>query len=242
MKKKWVIMAVISGTFITTVTAFGQVITKQIEVIYNDIKIVVDGAEKTPPADMKPFVYNGRTYVSLRFVGEALGKTVEWDRVKNKVIIGDAVEKVNIEKTVKSTNNEVEITIPSGWVIPSELEKPEMFSAEESEKEAIIQIIEESKMSFKDGFTIEEYADASTEASAGDKKTITLPQKTIISGYNALQFEATQEVDATKQKALVTIIETKKNFFAVYCYSNNANYDKYKDDFIKTTNSIKITD
>lgn len=50
-------------------------------------KMVFDGVEKIPPEDMKPFVYNGRTYVSLKYAGEALGKEVGWDSKTGTVTI-----------------------------------------------------------------------------------------------------------------------------------------------------------
>ncbi|MDQ0285159.1 hypothetical protein J2Z49_000249 [Desulfofundulus luciae] len=51
-------------------------------------KIIIDGADKTPPADKRPFVYNGTTYVPLRYVAEALGKQVKWDGATGTIYIG----------------------------------------------------------------------------------------------------------------------------------------------------------
>ncbi len=55
-------------------------------------KIVFDGVEKIPPEDMKPFVYNGRTYVSLKYAGEALGKEVGWDPKTGTITIESKAE------------------------------------------------------------------------------------------------------------------------------------------------------
>lgn len=55
-------------------------------------KIIIDGVEKFPPEDMKPFVYNGRTYVSLRYIGEVIGRKVDWDSPSGTITISRADE------------------------------------------------------------------------------------------------------------------------------------------------------
>ena len=63
-----------------------------LQAIYVDsdpISIFIDGQERNPPADMQPFIYNGRTYVALRYVGEAFGKKVDWEDATRKVVISD---------------------------------------------------------------------------------------------------------------------------------------------------------
>lgn len=64
-------------------TAFAASGAVNISVTYSDVKIVVDGKTITPKdADgnvVEPFIYNGTTYLPVRAVGDAFGKTVEWD-------------------------------------------------------------------------------------------------------------------------------------------------------------------
>lgn len=56
---------------------------KSISVLYNNIKIAVNGKElKT---DSEPFIYEGRTYVPIRVVSEALGAEVDWNN-KTKTV------------------------------------------------------------------------------------------------------------------------------------------------------------
>jgi len=62
-------------------------VLQAIYVSFDPIKIFIDGQERNPPEDMKPFIYEGRTYVSLRYVGEAFGKNVDWDGTTRSVII-----------------------------------------------------------------------------------------------------------------------------------------------------------
>ena len=66
--------------------------TKTIEALYNNIKIYVDGV-KIDPKDangnaVEPFIYNGTTYLPVRAVSEAIGKTVTWDGSTQSVYLG----------------------------------------------------------------------------------------------------------------------------------------------------------
>lgn len=40
--------------------------------------------------DSEPFLYDGLTFVPIRFVSEALGAEVSWDKVKNSAVINDS--------------------------------------------------------------------------------------------------------------------------------------------------------
>ncbi len=62
-------------------------LTKQISVAYRSIKISIDGQDLS--TDTEPFIFQGRTFVPLRAIGEAFGKEVTWDAANNRVIIGE---------------------------------------------------------------------------------------------------------------------------------------------------------
>lgn len=64
-----------------------------IKVFDNVKKVVVNKIEKPLDKDNKPFVYNGTTYVPLRFVADALGEAVEWDGKTGTVFIGETNNK-----------------------------------------------------------------------------------------------------------------------------------------------------
>lgn len=75
--------------------AYAKVANIDIPVMFNNIKIVVDGKElKT---DKEPFIYEGTTYLPVRAVGEAVGKNVTWDAASKTVILGETEQK-EIEK------------------------------------------------------------------------------------------------------------------------------------------------
>lgn len=71
--------------------AYAKVANMDIPVMFNNIKIVVDGKElKT---DKEPFIYEGTTYLPVRAVGEAVGKNVTWDAASKTVVLGETEQK-----------------------------------------------------------------------------------------------------------------------------------------------------
>lgn len=60
----------------------------------DDIKIIVNGEQIK--MDVKPFIRNGRTFVPIRFVSEALDGEVDWDSVTKKIVIKKAGKEINI--------------------------------------------------------------------------------------------------------------------------------------------------
>lgn len=68
--------------------AFATVSQMDIQVSYNDIKIVLDGKELKTEGE--PFAYNGTTYLPVRAVAEAVGKEVLWDATTKTVYLGQA--------------------------------------------------------------------------------------------------------------------------------------------------------
>lgn len=85
-KLKGLFLGLLIGTIITGGTVFAANRVK-IEVAYENLKYMVDGVEKRPSTG-KGFIYDGTTYVPLRFAGEAIGKDVSWDGKTKTVWIG----------------------------------------------------------------------------------------------------------------------------------------------------------
>lgn len=72
-----------------------------------DFKFVVNGESWQPTdadgSNLVPIVYNGRTYLPARAIGEALDVKVDWDDATRTVILGDAaapVEEPVVEEPV----------------------------------------------------------------------------------------------------------------------------------------------
>lgn len=92
---------VIATSLVSTI-ALGDGIFTKIMVDYDTVKsIVINGVDKTPTGELKPFVFKDRTYVPLRYISEAMGKEVDWDGSTGTVKIEDKVafseEKLSIE-------------------------------------------------------------------------------------------------------------------------------------------------
>ncbi len=88
-----IVAASLAVTSLTSV-AFADEMTKTLEAVYNDIKLVINGSETvTTDANgtvVDPFIVDGTTYLPVRGVAEALGETVTWDGETSTVHIGDA--------------------------------------------------------------------------------------------------------------------------------------------------------
>ena len=80
------LLSLVMGTllFSSTVLAAEQPIT----VNPLQVKFYINGSEKTPAEDLPSFIYQGTTYVPLRFVAESLGQPVKWDETTLSIWIG----------------------------------------------------------------------------------------------------------------------------------------------------------
>lgn len=81
--KKYLNAFVIS--MLLTSTVYGVQVTKNIEVLFNSINIIVNG-EKVVADNI---VHEGTTYVPLRAIGELLGKEIRWEGESKTAYIND---------------------------------------------------------------------------------------------------------------------------------------------------------
>lgn len=98
MKKKILAVVAAVGLFSSGVYAGGNF--QEISVSFDAVKkIVINGVDKTPTT-VKPFIYNGSTYVPLRYISEQLNTPVSWDEKTGTVYLG--AKPVSVEITMKS--------------------------------------------------------------------------------------------------------------------------------------------
>lgn len=77
-----------------------------------DIYALVKGLDiKKIESDVEPFISEGRTFMPLRFVSEALGEYVRWDGISKKAFIGDRIMVTVGSKNVIVDGNSIEIDV-----------------------------------------------------------------------------------------------------------------------------------
>jgi hypothetical protein len=84
-------MAVMALIFAAVMTVSAQMRTMQATLLFNDIKITLDG-ETITPADqhgnaVEPFIIDGTVYLPVRGIANALGLGVDWDDESYTVIL-----------------------------------------------------------------------------------------------------------------------------------------------------------
>lgn len=97
MIKKETLKGFLIGMIVTvllTTTVFAAT-GQNIEIVYGVVKsIIIDGEDKTPTEQKNmPFVYNGTTYVPVRYISESMNKKVSWDGNTGTIFIGDLQKK-----------------------------------------------------------------------------------------------------------------------------------------------------
>lgn len=110
---------VLSTVFIST-CVFATSYNKQLNAVYNDIKIIV-GGQRIIPKDsngkkVDPFIVDGTTYLPVRAVAEALGRSVTWNQKTKEVIVEDDVLDDN-ENQDFSFKESLESNIPADWYV-----------------------------------------------------------------------------------------------------------------------------
>ena len=122
MKKRFaaLVLAVILVLGVT-VTVFASPVRRDIYVIYNNIKIFLDGREFTPRDGdgkaVEPFVFDGVTYIPINALSTLLGKSLDWDDETKTFYIGGRFDPEGVSlHLLKDTNGgsieeEGEITV-----------------------------------------------------------------------------------------------------------------------------------
>lgn len=95
--------------FVATIS-FAATGVKNVEVKYANIKLVVDGG--LVKSEQEPFILDGRTYVPLRVVAEALGNEVGWE--DNTVVIGKGKHGLLLTELVPPTTTGLKLSSEPG--------------------------------------------------------------------------------------------------------------------------------
>jgi cyclophilin family peptidyl-prolyl cis-trans isomerase len=84
-KLKGLVIGILVGVLISSSVVYAS--GTKIEVYFNNLKFMIDGVEKQPTKG-NGFIYEGTTYVPLRFIGESLGKPVSFNNKTQTVFVG----------------------------------------------------------------------------------------------------------------------------------------------------------
>ena len=97
--KKFLGIFMLTAVFLilTCANAFAIERTKNVQIQFNDIKLIIDGVpvvlKDVNGSDIEPFIYNGTTYLPLRAISEAVGKEVTWDGTTKTIYLGKVSNK-----------------------------------------------------------------------------------------------------------------------------------------------------
>lgn len=113
MKKtfKGYLLGFLSAVVLVSGVTYAANTTTLYDVIANGIKIVIDG-QKINPTDangntVEPIIYNGTTYLPVRAVANAFGKSVYWDGPNYTVYLGDMDGKLEYPTEELSTEGNI---------------------------------------------------------------------------------------------------------------------------------------
>jgi len=107
-------VVIMSLIFMTSISTYALIESKTIMASYNNVKIYIDEKLMTLK-DVngnvaEPFIYNGTTYIPIRAVGEAFGKSVSWDGSTSSVYIGTQPAVV-----YQNTEDGFRFQLPDSW-------------------------------------------------------------------------------------------------------------------------------
>ncbi len=111
MKKRLVVLIAVAALLVFAAGAFAGSNIEAIQAnLAHDFKFLVDGEDFVPmdgDAKLSPIVYNDRTYLPARALGEALGIEVGWNEDTRTVILGEQAEPVEEEPIVDEDEDAV---------------------------------------------------------------------------------------------------------------------------------------
>ena len=114
-KKSRTILVLLALVLTLSVTVFAKQATETISVMYDNIKILIDGVEYTAKDAngnvIEPFIYNGTTYLPVRGIANAFDKNVDWEPQTSTVILGsknyDWLDQMGYAEYYSSTSEDI---------------------------------------------------------------------------------------------------------------------------------------
>ena len=145
---KWFTLGMVVCLLVTTliVPAFASTLSKTAQLMYNEIKITLNGNTVTPKdangKAVEPFTIDGTTYLPVRAVCGALGIGVYWDGATKTVVLTN--KQAVPSGTVLYENNGIKITYLGIATMKYGGEEVKLFIQNSSDKNYTIQTRDES--------------------------------------------------------------------------------------------------
>ncbi|MDR1131608.1 MAG: copper amine oxidase N-terminal domain-containing protein [Oscillospiraceae bacterium] len=185
--------------------AMAAAVTKTANLVYNNIKITLNGTALTPEDVngnvVEPFIIDGSTYLPVRAIGNALGLGVDWDSANNTVLLTNGASAPS--GTVLLEKNGIKITYLG--IAPMKYgdgEEIKLYIENTSENKYYIWTKDESVNGIMFYPIFSSYV---------------VPGK---SAYDSLEFYRDQLEDIH-----VSSIQTVEFVFDIYCYDNGEGFE-----------------
>lgn len=185
--------------------------TKPIQAVYNNIKIIYNGTEVPYDAKTEPFLLDGVTYIPLKLAGTALDKKVTWDGTNKRVVIADNGVPID-QSTVTALNNQI-------TTLTQELNTAK---AANTTKDATIAQLQKDNQTLKD--------DASKSSSSTLKDLQKQLNKDYSDSYNT---NSDITLDGNKSDITVTIEMTKSRWDDLSDSRRESYLEDIVDDILK---------
>lgn len=242
MFKKSHLKGFISGFIVAiliTNVAFAAVSSKNIKVVFDNIRMIFNGVEKVPAADSKPLTYNGKIYVPLDYAAKSIGKNYEWDAKSKTAYIGLTKNEITNGIVAKTSDGLAQLKFPFGW--KDDGSDGQIILSYSKGTIGNMMVLRDNKSALSNDATIDNYCTIITNNMANELQNavITEPSQININNYSALQLEIQGEIQKVKLKYLVTIVATNDSYYQLVAYSTQDSYNKNKSDFEKIMNTFK---
>ncbi len=144
------------------------------------------------------------------------------------------------ETSLKSVNNDSQITLPKGWKEHKDLNDAADLQAAYLRKELYIIVLSESKEDFEK-MTIEKHSDLTR---GGIVESLTSSEEkrlpdVKINGNPAIQYEISGVIGNVKITYIHTTVETKENYHQILAWTLKSRYKKNKPELQKVIQSFK---
>lgn len=149
------------------------------------------------------------------------------------------------ETVLSSTDNELELVVPEGWVTQTELHNEAQIQAANLEKETYTIVLSEEKTTLPEDLTLERHSELTRGLLVENlaDPTVTGPTEvTEINGQPALQYEIVGSIGGIEVAYLHTTVETSDRFTQILAWTLPEQLEANKAELQTVTGSFRVAD